>query len=254
MTTPYSPDTATAICGGVTSAGYVEGTSPTWDDPTVASYNLQAIDQRAGLIAVDHRDALVALRRDLLPAPTARVRLMCVGDSITLGTGSSDSAGYRPWLADLLGRRHIGADMTVVAEGGQTLRHMAPVALAALPTAQPDVVLINLGINDAVQPDLTDWQNRYGQFVDQILASSPTVRVACARINLTRQASAADSTVNGYVDAVVAARQAGGRVASADMTVIPSRWTGDGIHPLDAGYLRMAQQWLAAIAAWLPAT
>jgi len=251
VTSPYSPDTATAILGGVTSAGYVEGSAPTWDDPTVAAYNAQAIEQRAALLALDARANLAALRADLGRAAVATVKIMCVGDSITLGTGSTDGNGYRPWLADLLGRQHIDAPMTTVAEGGQTLRHMAPLAIAALPTTQPDIVLIHLGTNDAVQPDLTDWQNRYGQLVDQILASSPTIRVVCARIGLTRQAPTADSTINGYVDAVVNARKAAGRVTTADMTVISQRWTVDGIHPLDAGYLRMAQQWATAIGPWL---
>lgn len=251
MTSPYSPDTATAILGGVTSAGYVEGTAPTWDDPTVATYNAQAVEQRTALLALDMAANLAALRRDIGIPHTTTIKIMCVGDSITLGTGSTDGNGYRTWLTDLLGRQHIDAPITAVAEGGQTLRHMAPLALAALPTTNPDIVLIHLGTNDAVQPDMQDFQNRYGQFVDQILASSPTVKVVCARIGLTRQAPTADSTVNGYVDAVVNARKAGGRVTSADMTVISQRWTVDGIHPLDAGYLRMAQQWATAIGPWL---
>lgn len=250
MTTPYSPATATALAIGATDQGYVEYSGVAWDND-VASWNLRSLGERADLIALDQRDAQTALHRALCP-PTATARIMCVGDSLTLGTGSTDGAGYRPWLDSLLVRRRTSVAFTVVAEGGQTLRHMAPLALGALPTAQPDIVLVNIGTNDAVQPDMADFQARYGTFVDAILASSPTVRVACARIAMSRETwmANAQAPVNTAVDQVVAARQAGGRVAAADMTVLSSRHTVDGTHPLN--YLRAAQQWANAIAPWLP--
>jgi lysophospholipase L1-like esterase len=253
VTTPYSPETATALAIGATTAGYVDASGVTWDDD-IATWNLRSIGERAGILALDQRDNLAALRRDLGIPPVGNVRIMCVGDSITVGAGATDGLGYRPWLTDMLARRHITSTLTVVAEGGQTMRVMAPRALAALPTAQPDIVLIAIGTNDAVQPDMTDFAGRLGTFVDQILASSPTVKVAVARISLSRIAwmATAQGPVNAAVDSVVAARHSGGRVASADLTVVTERWTADGIHPLDAGYCRIAQQWLASIDSWLP--
>lgn len=131
---------------------------------------------------------------------------------------------------------------------------MAPLALTAATATQPDIILVNVGTNDAVQPDMTDFQARYGTFVDQLRAAVPGVGIACARIGLSRAIwmANAETLVNQAVDAVVGARQATGRVVAADMTVIPQRWTYDGTHPLDAGYLVMAKQWTTAINAWLP--
>ncbi|WP_405019569.1 GDSL-type esterase/lipase family protein [Kitasatospora sp. NBC_00070] len=252
MTTPYSPETATALAIGATTAGYVEGSGPTWDDD-IATYNLREADRRASILALYQRDAIAALHRALLP-PTATVRVLCAGDSITLGTGSTDGAGYRPWLASLLVQRRINTQFTVIAQGGKTMREMTPAILAALPAACPDIVLIAFGTNDAAQPDLTDWAARCGQLVDQILASSPTVRVVVARPALSRAAwlTTGEAAVDAAVDTVVNARKTGGRAASADMTTVPQRWTGDGVHPLDAGYLLMAQRWTDAINPWLP--
>jgi lysophospholipase L1-like esterase len=266
--TPYSPDTACATAIGATSAGWVRDTDVTWDG-ALDSYNLRSIEQRGAVMAAFLRDSVAALRAVLAP-PTATVKIMCVGDSITVGTGSTATGqmdaygngiggqGYRPWLVDLLAQRRIAAPLTVVAQGGQTLRTMTPPTLAALPTAQPDIVLIYLGTNDigAANDAGTDWQSRYASLVDQILASSPTVRVVCGRLAHYRDPgmiSRAD-TLNGWIDNVVAARQAGGRVVSADMSVLTGMWTSDGTHPLDAAYVVMAQQWAAAITPWLPAT
>lgn len=263
MTTPYgpyglySPATAQALAAGASDAGWVEQTGVDWDGP-VASYNNRAVEERGTILALDQRDNLAALRRDQGIPSIGTVRILAVGDSITAGYGSLDGGGYQAWMVDLLARRHITAQITTVAEPSRTLRYMAPLILAALPTARPDVVLLNIGTNDAGQGDLTDWQNRLDTFVGQILASSPTVRVAVARIALSRPQAlaAAEATVNGYVDAVVAGRRASGRVVSADMVAaVPHRWTDiEGIHPTDPGYLRMAQQWITAINPWLPTT
>jgi lysophospholipase L1-like esterase len=261
MTTPYgpyglySPATAQALAAGASDADWVEKSGVDWDGP-VASYNNRAITERNDILALDLRDNLAAHRRDQNIPSIGTVRILAGGDSITAGYGSLDGGGYQAWLTDILARRHITAQITTVAEPSRTLRYMAPLILAALPTAQPDVVLINLGTNCAGQNDLADWQARMGTFVDQILASSPTVKVAVARIALSRPQAlaAAEATINTYVDAVVAARRPSGRVVSADMVAaVPHRWCDiEGIHPTDPGYLRMAQQWTAAINPWLP--
>lgn len=255
MTGPYSPDTASAEATGTTSLGYVVNSAPGWDDG-LHFWNTKAVAMRSQLVAVDARDNMAALRAELRAAAgttTAPVKILAAGDSITQGGGSSDLRGYRGWLTDLLDRRRITATVPVQAANGGTLRGLTPVMPAALAAATPDIVLLDIGTNDAAQPDMVDWQNRYATLVDLILASSPTVRVACARIAISLgPISASEATINTYIDAVVAARTSTGRVVSADMTVIDSSWTGDGVHPLDAGYLRMAQQWAAAIGPWLP--
>lgn len=253
MSTPYSWETATAVGAGYVNAGWIERSGGPEDD-LIASYNLAAVEDRTSAMFCDLRDNLAALRRDLAIPPVGNVRIFCVGDSITAGSLSPDGKGYRSWLADLLDRRHITSALSVCAYPGQTLRYVAPKAIEQLPVPAPDIVLVHLGTNDAMQNDLIDWQNRLGAFVDQLLASSPSVRVAVARIEQSRDATVAarETTINGYVDQVIAARQGSSRVVAADMTGIPQRWTSDGIHPLPAGHQGIAERWRAAINQWLP--
>jgi lysophospholipase L1-like esterase len=245
----YDPSTARANAIGATEAGWIEATAPTWDDEA-SRWNLREVEARLTALALDHRDAIAALT----PPPTRSIKIMCVGDSITAGYGSTDGHGYQTWLTTLLHRRGIHPNITTIAQPGGTLRQVTPLAIAALPTAQPDIVLIHLGANDAAQGDTTDFQNRYGTLIDQILASNPNVKVCAARIGYMQNAAwaAIQVTLNAAVAAAVAARPAA-RVVAADHTTTPARWTTDTVHPGDAAYLLTAQTWIAAIGGWLPA-
>lgn len=265
-TAPYSPDTASALAMGATSDGY-GGVHP-----SVARNNNQSLVQQDGAFAVDQRDQAAALRRALLPAPTRDVRVLAIGDSITVGYGSSDNAGWRPWLANLIDRQGVQPAMSLHARGGWRLADARPGLAAALTANTPDIVLINLGTNEYLPyaAAQTSYQTAYGQVIDQILASSPTVRVACALIPISQDPGiqAYETRANAAIEAAVNARLATGRVAlsdqrrttSAEWTARatdgseypPGRWTFDGVHPTDAGYLRMAQAWLATIQNWLP--
>lgn len=272
MTTPYSPATATADAFGATDQGYVETDGIVPWDTSVARYNAQSLLQQAGALAVDQRDQAAALRRALAPAATATVRILSIGDSITVGYGSADNQGYRPWLTDLIERQCIQPLPAAHARGGWRLADARTGLAAALTANTPDIVLIALGTNEYLPfaSAQTSYQAAYGQVIDQILASSSTVKVACALIPGTQDTGvqANVARANAAIEAAVNARAATGRVVlsdqrrttSAEWTVRatdgseypPSRWTFDGIHPTDAGYLRMAQAWLAAIQAGLP--
>jgi lysophospholipase L1-like esterase len=230
-------------------------------DPN-ATYPLMPNYQRQELYAVDRRDAqrsLRALLRQVAGGSTTPLKVMAAGDSITVGGNSVDGTGYRGYLSDLLDRRDINATITVAGGNGIGLTAVASAVTAALPTVQPAVVLLNVGTNDAYGPPGAPWNTAYIQLVDAILASSPTVKLAMAKLTLTDSIwnggmAANEQTINGYIGAAYSARQSGGRVALADMSVIPSAWLSDGpgLHPGDAGYLRMARIWAAAITPWLP--
>jgi len=241
---------------GATEAGWDESNAPSWATGTL-THSAKPVEERLTELINDVIDQGDRLRADLDLGPTRTIRVFAVGDSITSGAYSQDGTGYRRYLPGHLGRRRIAPTITVCDYPGQTLRYVAPIALGQLSTVQPDVVLVHLGTNDAMQNDLGDWQNRLATFVDSILASSATVRVVVARIGLNRDSTvnARQATVNGYIDAVVSARQAGGRVTSADMVpVCPSRWTTDGIHPMDTSYRLMSGVWTEAIMRILPAS
>lgn len=265
--TPETQDALTAMAFGATSAGHVELTGV---HPAVARYNAQSLLQQAGALALDQRDRDAALRRALLPAPTATVRILACGDSITVGYGSSDNAGWRPWLADLIDRQRVQAVMSMHAHGGWILAQMAEGLPAVLAATDPDLVLVNIGTNDWAS-DTAAHQASYLQMIDLILASSPTVRVACAVIPISQATSiqASEQRVNTAIRGAVAQRAGTGRVALSDHSITtqarwtsdatepgsyppPGRWTFDGVHPTDAAYLQMAQQWLTTIQPWVP--
>jgi lysophospholipase L1-like esterase len=271
VTTPYSPATATAIAFGATDQGYVETDGIVPWDPAVSRHNLQALADRIGILAVDQRDQAAALRRAICPAPTATVRVLACGDSITVGFGSADGQGWRSWLADLIDRQGIRPVMSTCAHGGWTRAQMAAELPAALAANTPDLVLINIGTNDWI-PDSsaeTAYRTAYGQMIDQILASSPTVKVACALIPISQATNiqAHEARANSAITAAVNARPASRVVLSDQRGTTSARWvfdatdgsqpppgrlTFDGVHPDTPGYVQMAWAWRAAIQAWLP--
>lgn len=252
---PYDAGTARATAIGASGEGWVESTGVWWDDD-VARWSLQAIEQRATLTSLVTRADLAALRRDiraLRGIARTPVRILGIGDSITVGYKSSDAKGYVTPLLDMLDWDHLAGTLDLCAVPGYTLRQITPMVADALASHPPDYVLIAIGSNDAATGDLGTWATRYAALVDQVLASSPTVRVVCARLTISMAPYApAEATINGYVDQVVAARVAGGRVLAADMSLIPSRWTEDGVHPGDPAYLYMALLWMRALRQWLP--
>lgn len=267
LTAHPSDQTMHAI--GASPDGFASQDAITWNDD-LDTHNLRDTENRNTLFHRHHRDGIDALFATLAP-PTSTLKIMCVGDSITVGAGSTSPGGtydqyylgtgpgYQPWLASNLIRRRIKTIITTVAQGGQTLRTMTPPTLAALPTAKPEIVLIDLGINDiGGATDFTpDWTQRYGSLLDQILASSPTVKIACALSPTSRDPYLAARTpaLNTAITAAVNQRKGTGRVTVADLTGLSAHWTGDGLHPLEAGHLHNANAWTAAItnAGWIPA-
>lgn len=214
---------------------------------------------------VNRRDAEMATRalmRQVGSIPTTPVKILALGDSISAGDSSADGTGYRGYLAELLDRKNFAPTIDRTgAVNGIALSGLAPLVpgiLAANPDAK--IALLMVGTNDCAANDLTNWQTRYGNLVDLILATLPNIKVACARITITdttaTQYSAAlvsaEQTLNIWVDNVVSARATGGRVTKADMATIPPQWLTDaGWHPGDAAYERMARLWMGAIGPWL---
>lgn len=238
-------------------------TGPLTGLPATLCFPITPNDDRASLRALDRREAdadLRALLREATGTGTTPLAVLAAGDSITVGGNSLDGLGYRGWLADLLDRRRITATVDLAGSNGLTLAALAPLVTAALAAKAYDIVLLAVGTNDAAFNDST-FNARYATLVDQILASSATVKVACAHIPIAANWSTSvqsDSTLpskmttlNNKITAVIGDRLAGGRVTGIDP--VPTDWLTDGgWHPGDAGYLRMARNWLAAITPWLP--
>lgn len=268
MTSPYSPDTARSEAIGATSAGFDVAANGSIDD-LVGLFNINDSQAQAEYLAVKARQRQADLRRRLRllqgVAPTP-LSILAVGDSIMRGYGSSDWAGWRGWLTDGLDQLDIAATITPCGDAGYTLAMVQPLVAAALTASNPAVVIVAIGTNDAVHNDLTNWQQRFADLLNQILAFSPTVKVLVVR---TAQSApftgyqTLEATVGGYQDTDVAALAAGGRVAEIDagaplnpdnVNSAPYSQTYDGIHPTDALYAVLADAMLAKLVAlgWLP--
>lgn len=250
----------------LTLGWYVQGRDRTGPgqpgiDP-LATFPIAPDSRRADRQAVDARDATADLRhrmRQAFATPTRPLYVWTVGDSITVGGNSIDGRGYRGWLVDILDRRDVTATLRLVGGNGLGLAAVTTAVTAVLPATGTDIVVVNVGTNDAYGPATAAWGAAYDALIASILASSPTVRVVITTLILTdtiwhATMATNEKAMNVYINAAYTSRVAGGRVALADWSVIRSSLLcdGPGLHPCDPGYLEAAQLVDAAIAPWLP--
>ena len=195
----------------------------------------------------------------------APVRVMPLGASITWGTASSDGNGYREELrkrlaeagvtVDYVGSQQSGtmADRDNEGHPGFRIDQIAAQADAWLAAAQPDVVLVNAGTNDTIQNyDLPNAPARLNALIDQIAAARPSASIVVSTLVPSRNA-----TNNGRVQAFnaqvpgIVQRQAGAghHVSLVDLnsTLTSADIGSDEIHPTDAGYVKLANLWHAAL-------
>ena len=209
-------------------------------------------------------------RRALPPAPAkatppAPVRVMPLGDSITDGLQST--GGYRSDLwqymkadgrsPDFVGSRSSGppqlGDRADEGHPGWRIHQLAVHTRRWLLAYRPDVVLLQIGTNDVIQHwGLPGAPERLSALVDLITATLPAAHVYVATITplaaaaRERRARAYNATIPG----LVAAKAAAGRhVHLVDMHAALTRADlgGDGIHPTNGGYAKMAACWYAAL-------
>jgi lysophospholipase L1-like esterase len=200
----------------------------------------------------------------LPPIDTSQhLRIMPLGDSITAGVGSSTGDGYRSELAQYLvnvqqvgtanyvGSMTSGQEPNPANEGhsGWSIADLATQIDGWMAAAQPDVVLLDAGVNDARQgADGSTMAARMQALLGRILADSPTVRVIVGDVippwygTTNDIASATSQRFDALLPQVVAA--AGPRVTLARMSAaVTSSQLGDGLHPNDTGYSDMAWVW-----------
>jgi len=191
------------------------------------------------------------------------IRLLPLGDSITYRFTSSDGNGYRSALHDMLqpgstldfigsissgtmadnqNEGHIGAIIEQIAE--------AATNSAALP-ARPNVVLLMAGTNDLLDGISAGAPAQLATLVDAIFAACPDAALVVAALtplNTAAGQSALVATYNAAVAQLVSARQAAGRhILLASMASVLVSDLIDGIHPTDAGYIKMANAWFPVI-------
>ena len=191
-----------------------------------------------------------------------------LGDSITDGLGYS--GGYRVELFHLA--LEDGKSITFVGnsmngpqtvdgmpfprahEGhsGWTIQQIDGITPSPALEDEPDIVLLHIGTNDMYQTP-AGAPDRLGALMDQIITALPDSLLVVSNIIPFPQGSSATSTYNAAVPGVVNARiDAGKHVVYVDQFMgFPTSELGDGVHPNQAGYERMAGKWYAAISSYL---
>ncbi|WP_163570459.1 RICIN domain-containing protein [Fodinicola feengrottensis] len=194
--------------------------------------------------------------------------VMPLGDSITYGNGDANDGtsyrtglwnrfmaqpGFRPdfvgsvtWgnVPDPSNEGHPGYRIDQISADMRTYNWLA---------VHPRYVLLHIGTNDMNQNyDVVNAPGRLRSLIDQIATGDPGVTILVASIVPSRDATL-NARINAYNAAVPgvvqAAHQAGEDVRFVDMNarISVDDISADGIHPTDAGYLKMGDVWYDAL-------
>ncbi|WP_406193940.1 FG-GAP-like repeat-containing protein [Kitasatospora sp. NBC_01560] len=189
------------------------------------------------------------------------VKVMPLGDSITDGAGSTGGAGYRAplrdltaqqsrYALDLVGTNSSGAIADPDHEGhsGYRIAQIRADIDRWLAAADPDVVLLHLGINDLKweqDADPVQAAQRLSELVDRIFTDKPAVTVVVQGL-LTATPGLEEKTARFNSTFAALQPTTGGPVgrhfryvAPADLD--PAADLPDRLHPSDSGYRKMAE-------------
>ena len=219
------------------------------------------------------------------PSSVTRPRIMIVGDSISAGPGcykkellaELTANGYSNF--DFVGEytddcgggvMHSARSCTTALDytqptfmlradcGGGTFPGLA----ALMTTHTPDLLMLQLGVNDVWNGLATDAiLANYSTLLSQARAQNPNIVTVVAQIQQIRPTGADAEVVFGRAQALIEAvpawaqteSQATSPVFVADLwTNSDSAQTLDGVHPDDAGAKRMGLNWFAALRSILP--
>jgi lysophospholipase L1-like esterase len=242
------------VFGGGAAAGHRHGRGPV---PAQASLAHQAGPvPRPGAPRTLTQVGLAT--SDVARLPT--IRIMPLGDSITLGGGSRTMSGYRVDLAkrlratglnvDFVGSQHDGAGPDTDHEGHShwTIEDIAAHVDRWLATYRPDVILLNVGTNNTASTAMAARApGAFSALIDQIRADRPTAELFVTKItntkNVERQPLVA--AYNAAVPGIVARK--GPRVHLVDQSSIGGRDLRDNLHPNDVGYAKMSANFYHAL-------
>ena len=192
--------------------------------------------------------------------------VMPLGDSITEGTGSSDDAGYRSGLYalltdfnskfDFVGSLQYGIGLPDPEHEGHAGWYANDVLAELknfLQQSRPEAVLVHIGTNDVSfgDPVVTVF-DEITAVVDTILLFNPNTKVYLATLIPRRDNKQnINDNVNAQLPGMVSSRaSAGYKIFLVDMAAAflanpnwAAQWMSDNVHPNDAGYEVMAQQW-----------
>ena len=268
--------------GSLNGAGFFNGSID-----EVALHKLVLSDAQ---IVQHYKDGTVGLRVGYCSSADD-IRIMPLGDSITFGSQSTGTNGYRKQLfndledfsndglqdyyVDFVGSLSAGDgtfDMAHEGHSGRTADYITDRVEGYLATNPADVVLLHIGTNDldslydGSSTDVNGIVSQTTTDVDNLLTNiwnqQPNVTVVLARIILRDISNPSDPNeythlLNDSIEAL-----ANGRINSGDKLVVVDQESAltypgdmaDEEHPNNAGYSNMADVWYAALNEVLPPT
>jgi lysophospholipase L1-like esterase len=202
------------------------------------------------------------------PCPASEpCKIMPLGDSITEGTGFA--GGYRGKLYTKAVAN--GKNITFVG----SLKTNPPTGITGFPTSHeghfawtiqqiddiiptptlnvsPHIVLLHIGTND-INQKLSGAPTRLKSLITQIVTAVPGALVVVAQVIPISGSTSAVQAYNAEIPAIVQEQASGGKhvILVDQYTGFPTSELGDGVHPNEAGYTRMADTWFAAIKSYL---
>ncbi|MDT5033984.1 MAG: hypothetical protein QOC94_4155 [Actinoplanes sp.] len=209
--------------------------------------------------------ATPGLARSGSATTAAPLKIMPLGDSITMGIGSATMSSYRIDLqerlkaaglaVDMVGSQQTGApataDLDNEGHSGWTIAKIAGSVDGWLATYQPDAVLLMAGTNDLrTAAGAVGATSRLAALITQIKADAPTTEIFVAKITGTRNGGRTGqqkrtAAYNANVPGIVAS--AGFRVHLVDQSTVRDLDIRDGLHPNDFGYSKMSWNWYLAM-------
>jgi hypothetical protein len=198
------------------------------------------------------------------------VKIMPLGDSITLGLGSTSSNGYRKPLYealtdagcnfDFVGSQTDGNFPDPGHEGhiGETAswlnqRMDGPIEYWLF-TYQPKIILYHIGTNDLrLGADVAAYAQDANKTLEIVYAFDPNIIVILAKIILTRDDDTVNARIHNYnlllEDIAQSWADAGYSIIIVDMEHALNYVDdmADYLHPNDAGYAKMAEVWYNAL-------
>ncbi|OQD87991.1 hypothetical protein PENSOL_c074G08798 [Penicillium solitum] len=194
------------------------------------------------------------------------LRLMPLGGSVTRGVGSSDGAGYREPLLQMLRLYGINARMVGSRKDGPMpnnnhegwrgfrIDQVEGKARKSVEYLSPNVFLVNAGSNDCLQTfNIPEAGNRMGDMLDYLWLASPqsTILLSTLLPNAHKEVNSTVMRVNDQFRALAqqkATEQKKIVLVEMDTPDGPDVQSFvDGIHPDDKGYYKMAILWLRGI-------
>ncbi|KAF2212641.1 carbohydrate esterase family 3 protein [Cercospora zeae-maydis SCOH1-5] len=200
---------------------------------------------------------------------TIPLRILPLGDSTTRGGGDDRFNAYRPALRNMLigsGRSidYIGSlthgdslDNEHEGHAGSSIKDIrSAIAEDNILLQHPNVILLHAGTNDMNtyfgQPPTDPFEEAPGRLstlVEAVLCECPDAVLLVAKIIDNTQFPQLVSTFNSGVEMIVAHWRAQGyKVRVADHSAIRGTdLSGDGLHPVNVGYEKMARVWFDTI-------